>query len=614
MRRDDRLASLLFASALVFAVTAWVYSKNAENEFCRCDDPEYLLQNPHVRDGLTLASVKWALADAGYAANWHPLTWMSHALDVTVAQKAGWDYLDRTCIEYGLREDPDIAYSGAFARFCHLENVAWHAANAVLLLWLIVLLTDGDRRSLLAAVFFALLWALHPLRVEVVAWVSERKELLSVFFMLLTTLAYVRGGENRWRRTNEFLFFYAFSLFAFVLALMAKPVAVSLPAVLFAWEWVIRRQTFRATCLRIAPFALLAAVTCVLTYVSQDEALTEGLRFPLPVRLACAVEAPVIYLRQTVWPVGLAFSYAMPTGLRDPHFFAGVGLLAAMAAACAWWLVRVLRGKDGSAGGLDLLSLAVAWAYVGLVPMLGFVKVGYQPHSDRYTYWVGCGVAAVCAMAFRRLAAVDWRAVCEAEVVPHFPKICRGGQVAACAVLLLLSAATAWRLSVWRTSKSLYEDTVAKTALESDASLLVDVLLAEGGESGRRAIEVARDVLSVRRSGYARAVLAYALAIAGDADVHVDYKTGKEEAFNEVMRLASYALEEVGYQRHDLAYAAVAMAEYRQRHYKKAYEYLKKAVDVGYKCTMRELSLKAVKEKADAEKPEKEDEKDVQGE
>lgn len=611
MSRVKRYLPVLAAASLVFAVTLWVYSKNAENEFCRCDDPEYLLQNPHIREGLNFKTLKWALTDAGYAANWHPLAWLSHALDITVAQGLGWDILDRTCLEYGLREMPDIAYTGRFARFCHWENTVLHAANAVLLLGLIVLLTGGDRRSLGVAVFCVLAWAIHPLRVEVVAWVCERKELLSVFFMLLSMLAYAKSGRcGAGHRARCYLMTVA-SFGCYVFALLAKPVAVGLPAVFLAWEWVIRRRSFRTACVRILPFAALALATCVLTYVSQDEALAEGHRFPLPVRLACAIEAPVIYLRQTVWPFGLSFSYVMPEGVCDPHFFAGCALVAAMIGVGALWIVRTLRGKDASICGLDLAAFAVVWMYIGLVPMLGFVKVGYQPHSDRYTYWVGCGLSAICAMALRRLAAVDWRTVCGKEIAPHIPFLRRMGRFAAVVAVALLAVMTSARLSVWRSSKSLYEDAVTKTALESDASLLVDVLLSEGGESAKRAIEVARNVLSVRRSGYARAVLAYALSIAGEADVYKDYQTGKVESFNEVRTLARYALDEEGYQRHDLAYAAVAMAEYRQRHYRKAYEYLKKAVDIGYKCTMKDLSLENVKKKADGETPEKECE-DVQ--
>ena len=554
-------------AAALFAVTVLLFAGNARNEFSRLDDPHYLLGNVHIRGGLSPASAGWALTAVGFESNWHPLTWMSHALDISVGRAFGLDVPDDPAVP--------IPYSGPFSSLCHWENVILHGLNVALLFGLLVLLTDTTRWSVIVAGFFALLWGLHPLRVEVIAWVAERKELLSVFFMLLTLVSYLIPHPSS-----------LIPLFFFALALMAKPVAVSLPVVLLAYEILIACRPFRTALARTAPLFLASAAVCVLTMMAQGDALKMGGNFPFLQRLTCAIEAPAVYLAQTFWPQGLSIGYAMPTSMTGPHFAAGVVLLVAMAALVAG-AVSVWRrpADDVRAGWLRLSLFAIAWAYVGLVPMLGFVKVGYQPHSDRYTYWVGCGVAAVCALAMKRLAAIDWRRIGDAEWTRCWPRIRLGGQALACAALVACGAASVVRSADWRTSRALFSDAVRKAHLENDAALLADSLLSEGHAGHAPAIEMARDVLAARHSPFARSLLAYVLATGG--------ASGRDMV--EARQLAEYALEDPDYGRH-LALAALAIADMRENRFVTALAHMEEAVANGYECsdeTMARLRRKA---------------------
>lgn len=541
---------------VLFTLSVLVFSGNGRNEFCRLDDPHYLLSNVHIREGLTPGSVGWSLASVGFESNWHPLTWVSHALDISVGHS----------LKLGVPSDPSapIPFSGPFSSFCHSENVVLHGLNVVLLYLVILSLADATHMSVIAAGVFALFWGLHPLRVEVVAWAAERKELLSVLFMLLSMLAYAKPTPCR-----TFV-----SLVCFVLALLAKPVAVGLPVVLAAYDLFLAHRTLRGTLVRVLPFAMASAAASVLTLMAQTDALKMGGRFPFLQRLTCAVEAPAVYLAQTVWPKGLSISYAMPEKMGGPFFIAGI-VLAILLAVLVWaGLVAVRRdGSDERSWWLRLGLFAVAWTYVCLVPMLGFVKVGYQPHSDRYTYWVGCGVAAVGALAYRRLASVDWRNIADEQWARCWPRIRCGVRVFVGAALVALVAATVVRSRVWRTSRDLFTDAVRKTHLENDAALLVDSLLEDGREGREEAIEMARGVLAERHSPFARSLLSYVLAIGGRS----------ERDMFEARRLAEYALEDPDYGRH-LAFAALAFADWQEKNYEGALAWMEQAVSAGYVC------------------------------
>lgn len=543
MNNHPRLRVVVL-SLLVFLSTTWVYSVNGRNEFSRLDDYDYILRNDHIKEGLNFDSAKWALTEVGYAANWHPLTWMSHAADISLSTP------ENLC------------------KFAHLENVVIHAINATLLFFLILLIFDDIAWALLAAAG-ALLWAIHPLRVEVVAWVAERKELLSTFFMLLTLISY----------RSKPVFGYFVSIFCFILALLAKPVAVSLPVLLFAYELVKRSKVWK-----VIPFMALSAGTCALTMGAQTAALQQGREFSLLTTVLCAVEAPIVYLRQTIWPFGLTVSYPMPTTILDMHFALGVVLLVAMIATGVWWFMR-----PNTINRIGVLM--IAWLYCGLIPMLGIVKVGYQPHSDRYTYWIGAGAAVFLALG-AKAALTRWQGWRRLEF----------NHLVCCplVLLVLLTVLTRIQSSYWEKNLTVFTRAVKSAYLESDATVLVSLIFnAEKREGGPRAEAMAREVLARRKSSYARGLVALVKAVYDEPRTRRDPITGQEVSFEEARMLAGYALEESERSRHDLALAALGFIEYRSGNYQKAYDYMKEAFELGYKSDIIEVDLEEWKHKAE---------------
>ena len=556
-------------AAGVMAVTVAVFAVNVRNRLLRFDDLQYIVKNRAIADGLTPRSVWWSLTSAGYADNWHPLTWMSHALDNTLADGCALDWRVETDDGSIFGETQSAAgrwniYTArngfvadmektGLARLVHGENVLLHGVNAALLFWLILLLLAPERGRVACGISaaFALLWALHPLRVEVVAWAAERKELLSVLFMLLTLIFYIRPSE--WWRSR--IPFGDLSVVCFVLALMAKPVAVSLPAVILAYDWIVVRRSFREALSRIVPFAALAAVACYLTMISQTVAIDVGRGCPLFTRLLCVVEAPIVYLFQTLWPVGLAVDYPFPDKSSWPLLVLGALLLLAMAGVAGRWLFR-----PGRWTGLG--CVAVAWLYVGLLPMIGVVGVGFEPHSDRYTYWIGCGASACAAVAVCWLRPRWWRF--------------RRGLCGAAGLALVLLAALAVRQSLpWRDTISLFVDTARKTKGEKFVQGAFEMMEQRGGIELRRAEDFLRWNLADRGTARARAWLAMHLAV-----FTADDRARTEEALAEAERLVGEALAEDP--KEPFAHATLGYADYRRGRYRSAYAHMKKAMDLGY--------------------------------
>lgn len=461
-------------AAIAFAVSAALFLKTVRYEFVCMDDPDYVLLNEHMRDGLTGENVKWAFLCRSYADNWHPLTWLSLMADVTAFRASGtvpktWA---RTAEEWDCRQSP-------VRHVMHLHNVLLHAANAALLFILLVQIGRG-RLDPIWPLALTLLWAVHPLRTEVVCWVSERKELLSVFFLLLTLILYFR---NR----------YWPALVCAAAAMMAKPVAVSVPAVLVAWDWVI---CGRLRWVRALPFLALSGFTCFMTMAAQTRAIEVGNDLYLASRLATIFGGPITYIRQTVWPSDIAFLYANVRSIDWLTLVPGVLLVVMIAGGCGWWLLRTLKGGSRSAGEDDPLSLfvfGVAWLYVGLVPMLGIVKVASQEHSDRYTYWIGCGAAVLALMlmiwAKPRLKAAVARVSVQngtnRDEWPGVRKMTLGILALAIAVLAYMSDN---RIPYWRDAGTLFRDTMARSWHPNIARQFA-TLLSMDGQKGREEAE-----------------------------------------------------------------------------------------------------------------------------
>ena len=426
-----RLIGLLLA-----LLTVLVYLPVGSHGYVFFDDPSYVADNPMVQNGLTWTGFKWAFA-GWHAGNWHPLTWLSHELD---------------CQLFGVNP-------GAH----HLVNVLFHAANAVLLFRLWLRLTQACWPSALVAALFA--W--HPLHVESVAWVAERKDVLSTFFGLLALLAYARYAGKSEARSPKAGTFYGASLAAFALALLAKPMLVTLPFVMLLLDyWPLRRRPGASPApawRRVRekwPFFLLTALSCGITFLAQrrEAVLTLG-QYPLGLRLENAVVAAAGYLTQTLWPVNLCVFYPRPTAISA----ASVALAAAVLAAVSVWVWRA-RGRHG------YLLTGWLWFLGMLVPVIGLVQVGDQAMADRYTYLPATGLFVMAAFGLAEIR-TRWK-------IP-MPAL----NLAAVLILGACVAVTERQLTFWRDTETLFTRALAVTTRNGPAHMMLGVALERSGRS-----------------------------------------------------------------------------------------------------------------------------------
>ena len=391
----------LILGIAITLLTLALYWRVQGHGFLHYDDYQYVVDNPHVRHGLTRQGVLWALT-SGYASNWHPLTWLSHMLD---------------CELYGLNPQGH-----------HLNNLLLHIANALLLFRLLLRMTGALWRS----AFVAALFALHPLHVESVAWVAERKDVLSTLFWMLTLGAYLRYRE---RPTGTR---YLATLFLFALGLAAKPMLVTLPFVLLLLDcWPLGRMPSPRSLLPLvrekAPFFVLAALSSVITFWVQSHWGAVVLSIPLKERLANALVSYVGYGAKMLWPVNLACFYPHP--LDGLPLWQAAGALLLLAGVT----VAVVRA------GRRLPYLAVGWLwYLGtLVPVIGLVQVGAQAMADRYTYVPLIGLFVMLSWGAGSLAAKG-----------PLPKIATAALSAA--LLAALLPLTWSQISHWKDSETLF--------------------------------------------------------------------------------------------------------------------------------------------------------------
>lgn len=404
----------VFAGFFLFAATVLLFLPVAGHEFISLDDGLYVTGNPVVQGGLTPDGFLWAFRTF-HASNWHPLTWLSHMADAELFGLAACSH--------------------------HMVNVVFHAANAVLLFWVLGRMTGALWRSLLAA----LLFAVHPLHVESVAWISERKDVLSTFFGLLAILQYARYVERRSAAR------YAVVAACFALGLMAKPMLVTLPFVLLLLDyWPLNRfpaggtgtaapggflEPLSRLLLEKAPLFLLAAASCVVTYLAQQRGGSVGPQelYPLPLRAANALVSYGIYLRQTIWPARLAVIYPYAHGSFPAWKAAGAGIL----------LAAVTAGTVRFGRRLPHLPVGWLWFLGTLVPVIGLVQVGNQLHADRYMYLPSIGLFLAFAWSLPDPAPgrIPWSRI---------------GAAAAGAWVLGLAAVASADLGYWRDSETLY--------------------------------------------------------------------------------------------------------------------------------------------------------------
>jgi tetratricopeptide (TPR) repeat protein len=406
--------NLRLAVLFLFLLTALLYAPVRHHEFVTFDDDDYVTENGRVRSGLSADNIHWAFTQS-HASNWHPLTWISHMVD---------------CQLWGLD-----------AGGHHVTNALLHCLNSVLLF---LLLHSMAGRYWLSAIV-AGLFALHPLHVESVAWVSERKDVLSTFFALLTLLAYARYVKESNVKSSKTKSFYILALALFACGLMSKPMLVTLPfALLLLDYWPLARfsnyPSFRLMREKL-PFLALTILSCVVTFVVQrNSGATLSLQWiPIPERLANASMSYIGYLSKTFWPADLAVFYPFPGSIVAGRVILSVVLLLFITALA-------VAGRKSH----PWLPVGWFWFLGTLVPVIGIVQVGGQAMADRYSYIPHIGL----------LVALVW-GVADFLSKIRLPRVVLIG--ATSCILLALTATTFVQLRHWRNSIALFNHAIAVT-------------------------------------------------------------------------------------------------------------------------------------------------------
>jgi protein O-mannosyl-transferase len=465
MSRDEPLNRKLLIAAGLVLLTIVAYWGINRNRFVSYDDDVYVVNNDNVQRGLSLENIAWAFKSTS-AANWHPLTWISHMAD---------------CQLFGLNPAGH-----------HIDSLLIHCANVVLLFWVAHIMTGALWRS----AFVAALFAAHPINVESVAWVAERKNLLSTLFWLLAIGAYVRYARRpAWTR-------YTLVVACFALALMSKPMAVTLPFTLLLLDyWPLARlrassaenvpvkkdkakksekqggglapypkRSVTQLITEKAPLLAMAIAAGLVTVYAQRAggAVATIEKFPILHRFENAVASYLAYLLSAVWPTGLAVFYPYP---RQGVPAWQLGLASVVVVAITGLAIRRLKQSK---------YLAVGWFwYVGtLAPVIGLVQVGLQARADRYAYvpFIGLFVAAV------------WVA---SEWAGGRPARRQALVVAGAIIVIVLAIATRIQIGYWQNSITLFEHALAVTDKNYVAHNNLGELLAQQGKLDEAAVHFA---------------------------------------------------------------------------------------------------------------------------
>jgi protein O-mannosyl-transferase len=439
---------------LVFALIAGVFWPATQNDFLFWygDDPGYVTENAHVKNGFTLEGVKWAFGNVELG-NWHPLTFLSHMLDCQIFGLKPWGH--------------------------HLTNVLFHAANAVLLFVVLRRMTGATWRCLAVA----LLFGLHPLRVESVAWVAERKDVLAAFFWMLTLLMYARYAEENKIQSSKSKVFYGLSLASFACGLMSKGIVVTLPfALLLLDYWPLQRHEQKSAWklfLEKIPFFVLAAAASAITFVAQKNwgFVQTVEKYSLPARLENAVVSYGRYIGKMFWPLDLCAYYPHPGNwpmgivLVAITFVIGISVLAIVKRRQWPWL-----------------SVGWFWYLGTLVPVIGIVQLGDLAMADRYSYIPMLGI----------LLALVW-GLC--ELTKHW-RHQRKTLSVACAIFLIFCTVISHRqIGYFKDSMVLWRHAFATTGNIEVAQFALGLSLNKQG----RADEAIKELQTVLRAKPERA-------------------------------------------------------------------------------------------------------------
>ncbi|MDO9566600.1 MAG: tetratricopeptide repeat protein [Candidatus Desulfaltia sp.] len=413
----NRRQEIIICLVLITATLA-VYWQITNHEFINYDDGLYVTENFHVQAGLTFESIKWAFTTF-HASNWHPLTWLSHMLDIEL---------------YGLNPMGH-----------HWTNLQFHIANTLLLFFIFFKMTGALWRS----AFVAALFALHPLHVESVAWVAERKDVLSAFFGMLTISAYIIYVKKRSLLTYSFVFIFL------SLGLMAKPMLVTLPFVLLLLDfWPLNRLNFALNqpsasqnsnliplILEKTPLIVPVVISSVLTIIAQQSVALKTLEsFPLQTRIANALISCISYIGKSIWPSRLSIFYPYQGDFISLWYASGAVLMIASSL-----FIAVITSKK-----YPYITVGLLWFLVTLLPVIGIIQAGDQAMADRYTYIPLTGIFIIFTWGGSDLLK-KWT---NKKIVPA---------ILAISVLLVLTAQSFLQATLWKNNITLFENAIKVT-------------------------------------------------------------------------------------------------------------------------------------------------------
>lgn len=423
----NRKQSAVLVCVLIAVATWLVFGQTAGHDFVNYDDGVYVSQNAFVRSGLTWNGALWAFTQP-HARNWHPLTTMSHMLDVQL---------------FGLEPAGH-----------HLVNVLLHLTASLLLFFVLRRMTG----SVWSSAFVAAVFAVHPLRVESVAWIAERKDVLSGVFFMLTLLAYVRYVRNATRGR------YITMSILFACGLMSKPMLVTVPILLLLLDyWPLNRITdlrsFGRMVLEKAPLFAMALAAALVTFLIQKRSFGAIAPLPLAWRIENAAVSYILYLWQMIWPANLAVFYPHPENSRS----------AAEVAVAILLLISITSAVVAFRQTRPYLLVGWLWYMSMLAPVIGIVQVGLQGHADRYTYLPQIGL----------YLALTWLIVDLAAQVRFGRAILTATAVI---VLTAFGVSAHQQVSYWRDSETLWTRTLAVTRNNDVAHTNLGIVRMERGQ------------------------------------------------------------------------------------------------------------------------------------
>lgn len=419
---NNKYRSVILICMALIIVTTIVFSRVGDHEFLLFDDEDYITQNPHIENGITVSNIAWAFSSV-YASNWHPITWLSHMADVQL---------------YGMNP-----------RGHHFTNVIIHSVSTMLLFILLLLLTRSQWKSL----FVAALFALHPMHVESVAWVAERKDVLSAFFWFLTLILYSQYVAKRKHIQ------YLLTLVSFILGLMCKPMLITLPIVMLlidfwplnrfnvkeleSWQNSIRgyTSTIKSVIIEKIPFFACSLISAFITIYAQKSggAINNLDEVSLGFRFENAILCYVKYIGNTFWPHHLAAIYPLPRSISILPVILSLIILLSISSVTIW-----ARHK------FPYLAVGWYWFLITLIPVIGLVQVGSQSMADRYTYIPLVGLFIMAA----------WGIPVLAKDINHQQAIL----ASLAGAVIIASAVLTWQqLGYWRDDFSLFRHALQVT-------------------------------------------------------------------------------------------------------------------------------------------------------